>query len=104
MNQLSASLYADNLVTARIQRERRRTRFSQRRPKFSARIFSPSHVIQGIWNIKVISITVKTEVQKSSELWSAGKKNGKVDETSSSSFFLKYLLFQQLLESEPLRL
>lgn len=74
MNQLSASLYADNSVTARIQRERHRARFSQRRPKFSAQIFPPSHVIQGIRNIKVISIIAKTEVQKSSELWSAGKR------------------------------
>lgn len=64
MNQLSASLYSDNLVTAQIHQEWSCAHFSQWHPKF-VQIFFPSHVIQGIWNIKVISIIIKTEVQKS---------------------------------------
>lgn len=60
----------------------------------------PSHVIRGIRNIKVISIIMKTEVQKSSELWTQAERKSRWN----ISFFFKYLLFQQLLESERLRL
>lgn len=79
MNQLSASLYSDNSVTAQIQR----AFFSLRLPlslSVASKVcvdISPSHVIQGMWNIKVISIITKTAAQKSAELWTDAGKTGK---------------------------
>lgn len=83
MNQLSASLYSDNSVTAQIQQNDAACIFSLRLPlslSMAPKVFadiSPSHVIQGIRNIKVISIITKTAVQKSSELWTDAGETGK---------------------------
>lgn len=63
------------------------------------RYFFLSYAIQGIQNIKVISIIMKTGARKSSEFTGASRTGNQM-----KHFFFLNISFQQLLESERLRL
>ena len=77
--------------------------FSMCRRKF--RYYFPHRVALAMRNIKVISIIMKMQHAEIFRIMER-MQNWKVDETffPFSFFFFKYLLFQQLLESKPLRL
>lgn len=75
MNQLSTSLYSDNSVTAQKHQHSCCCAHFSEASKVGADIL-PNHVILWIWNIKVLSI-MKTEVEKSSELWTEGKQESR---------------------------